>query len=276
MTLAIAATSASAPLDLDAMWDFHNPAISEQKFRRALPAATPDEKIILQTQIARTYGLRRDFGKAREVLESVATDQGAASPEARARYHLELGRTYVSAAHPEASRTPENREIARRSYLEAFAIAERARLDHLAVDALHMMPFVDSDPAQQLRWNQRALAYVQKSEQPGAKRWEGSLRNNIGYALHRKGDYDAALREFRLSRTAFDSIGRTKEVRIADWMIAWTLRAQKKHKEALAMQLALERALDAAGETDPYVYEEIELLHRALGNEAKPRVTRQS
>ena len=269
-TVLLAGLSSSVmAVDLDKLWDFHDPSLSEQRFRSALSGATPDEKIILQTQIARTYGLRRDFARAREILQSIRADQVGASPEARARYHLELGRTHASAAHPEASRTAESREIARHNYLEAFAIAERARLDNLAIDALHMMPFVDTDPAHQLRWNERALDYVRRSAQPGAKKWEGSLRNNIGYALHLNGDYDAALREFRLSRSAFEAAGRTKEVRIADWMIAWTLRAQKKFAEALAMQLALERALEAAGERDPYVFEELELLYRALGNDSE-------
>ena len=44
------------------------------------------------------------------------------------------------------------------------------------------------------------------------------------------------------------------------------LRALKRDDEALAMQLALEQEGDAAGEPDPYVYEELELLHRARGD----------
>lgn len=42
-----------------------------------------------------------------------------------------------------------------------------------------------------------------------------------------------------------------------------------KYEEALAIQLQLEQAWDAAGEPDPYVYEEFEPLYRALGSEPR-------
>jgi len=46
--------------------------------------------------------------------------------------------------------------------------------------------------------------------------------------------------------------------------IAWTLRALGKLDEALAIQLRLEHECDEAGEPDPYVFEELELLYQAL------------
>ena len=50
-------------------------------------------------------------------------------------------------------------------------------------------------------------------------------------------------------------------------MIAWTYRAQKEYAQALAIQLELERAWEAEGEPDPYVFEELEHLYRALGDQ---------
>ena len=44
-------------LDLNALWDFGRPEVSEQRFRDALQSATGDQALILRTQIARTYGL---------------------------------------------------------------------------------------------------------------------------------------------------------------------------------------------------------------------------
>jgi hypothetical protein len=52
-------------------------------------------------------------------------------------------------------------------------------------------------------------------------------------------------------------------------MIAHTLRSQGKSGEALAIQLRLEREFDAAGEPDPYVYEELEALYRQAGDAAR-------
>ncbi len=264
-------TTNAMALDLDTLWDFRDPALSEQRFEAALVNASPDEKLILHTQIARTFGLRGEFNRAREILAAIETSQATASPEAQVRYHLELGRTYASATHPESDRTPASDELARRNFMKAFEIAERAQLDSLAIDALHMMPFVDTEPAQQLGWNERALAYLERSSQPDAKRWEGPLRNNVGYARRLAGDYEAALHQFRLSRAAYERAGRAANVRIADWMIARTLRDQSKYQDALAIQLRLEREWDAAGEPDPYVYEELVYLYRALGNEDRAK-----
>ncbi len=256
-------------IDIHALWDFADPAASERRFRDALAGASADGRLILQTQIARSHGLRRDFDQAREILAEVRTHLETASAEVRARYLLELGRSHVSATHPAELLTVDNRERARQLVMQAFTVAEQARLDALAVDALHMMAFVDIDPEKQLEWNRKAVACMERSEQPEARRWEGSLRNNLGYALHLKGDYDGALTQFELSRAAHQNAGRLRAVRIADWMMAWTFRAQTKFDEALAIQLRLENEWDADRQPDPYVFEELELIYRALGDDTR-------
>jgi hypothetical protein len=260
---------AMAAVDVYALWDYAKPALSEQRFVAALAAADEDDRLILQTQIARTYGLRREFDKAREILAAVGQAQATARTEVRVHYFLELGRTYASPAHPPETQTPETLETARGHYLRAYELAEAAELDSLAIDALHMMVSVDTEPARQLEWNERALAYLERSRQPKAKKWEGSLRNNVGYAKRLQGDYEAALEQFRLSRLAHERSGNERSVRIADWMIARTYRAMNRLDEAIASQLALERAWDADGEPDPYVYEELALLFRATGDGAR-------
>jgi tetratricopeptide (TPR) repeat protein len=258
-------------LDVNSLWNYSNPELSEERFKAALDGATGNERLVLLTQIARTYGLRRDFAQAREILSSVEAERAHASTEVQVRYLLELGRTYASTVHPESELTQERLEAARTSFGDAYERAASAGLDFLAIDALHMMPVVDRDPDRQLEWNEKAVAYMERSQQPDAKGWEGSLRHNVGYALHLKGQYERALAQFRLSKAAYARSGRTRNVRIADWMIAWTLRAQKKYEHALEIQLELERAFDADGEPDPYVYEELEHLYRALGDEDRAR-----
>ena len=104
----LATATAAMPIDVKPLWDFRKPEASEERFRAALKTATGDDALILQTQIARTYGLRKDFPKAREILGSIAKDIPAAGPEARVRYALELGRTYASATHPPESVTAES------------------------------------------------------------------------------------------------------------------------------------------------------------------------
>jgi tetratricopeptide (TPR) repeat protein len=256
-------------LDLSKLWDYNKPDVSEQRFRAALDAADPDEQLILQTQIARTYGLRQDFARAQEILAAIEPQVQSASAEAQTRYFLELGRTYASTTHPPESQTSEALEKAKSAYLSAFGIAETAKLDNLAIDALHMMVVVETTPEDQLAWNMAALGYMEKSTQSDARKWEGSLRNNIGYALHLQGRYEEALAQFQLALAAHERSGNRPNILVAHWMIAWTLRSLGRLQEAVEIQLRLEREWDELGEPDPYVFEELEHLYRALGDAAK-------
>ena len=267
----LAAASAAAAVDVNALWDFGNPALSEQRLRAAQATASPDEVLILQTQIARSYGLRGDFVQAQALLDAMQPQLAGASAEVRVRHALESGRTLSSATHPPASQTPEVKARARDAYLRAHALAREARLDGLAVDALHMMAFVDTDPAAQLAWDQQALALVEASDQPAAKRWEASLRNNLGMALHGLQRYDEALAQFQQAVVLRERGQDAEATRVAHWMVAWTLRALGRNDEALAIQLRLEREGDAAGAPDAYVFEELELLYRARGDEPRAR-----
>jgi tetratricopeptide (TPR) repeat protein len=248
------------------LWDFNHPEISEERFRAALRGASGDEALILQTQIARTYGLRRDFSTARQILAGIEAQVRQAGTEAQVYYYLELGRAYASATHPPELQTAEAKEQARAAYQRAVELAEDAKLDHLAIDALHMMAFVDTAPEEQVAWNDKAIAIMQASTQAEAKRWEGAMHNNQGYALHELGRYDEALREFELALKAHERSGNPQKIRVANWMIAWNLRSMGRLEEALAIQLRLEKECEAAGELDPYVFEELEALYRAMDN----------
>jgi len=251
-------------IDILEMWDFGKPEVSEQRFLAALSGASGDEAFILKTQIARTYGLRGDFSRAQQILAEIEPQIHRAGAEAQVRYQLELGRTHASTTHPPESQTAENLDLARAAYTRAFDLARAAQLDYLAIDALHMMTVVDTAPEEQLGWNRRALELMQSSTQPEAKKWEGSLHNNTGYALKLLGRHEAALQEFELALAARARGGNPQLIRIAHWMIAWTLRALGRLEEALAIQLRLEHECDEAGEPDPYVFEELELLYQAL------------
>jgi tetratricopeptide (TPR) repeat protein len=253
-------------IDLNSLWNFDNPGQSEQRFRAALATATGDDAIVLQTQIARSYGLRGDFAKAREILKGLEPQLRGAGIEARARYALELGRTYASATHPAESLTSDAKEQARAAYRQAYEIAKGGELEGLAVDALHMLAFVDTEPADQLKWAQEALVIAQASPQSAAKKWEASLRNNIGYALYQLGRYDEALDQFKEAVVLREKGEDVQAKRVAHWMVAWTLRALNRTDEALEIQLRLEREREAAGAPSAYVFEELELLYHAKGD----------
>ncbi len=263
--------SSAMAIELAPLLDFSKPELSEQRLRAALVTANRDDALILQTQIARSYGLRRDFARAQEILKSIEPQIQTASAEARVYHALEFGRTLASATHPPESQTPEVKELARSAYLRAFELAKAERLDGLAVDALHMLAFVDTAPLDQLKWGQEALAIVEASPQPPAKKWEASLRNNVGYALHQLGRYNEALVQFGQAVVLRERAQDAEATRAAHWMVAWTLRALNRTDEALEIQLRLERECDAAGASDPYVIEELEILYRGKGDDVRAK-----
>lgn len=268
--IALSLTSPYAmAIDLTTLWDFRQPELSEQRFRAALANASGDDALILQTQIARTYGLRKDFAKTRELLQAIEPRIKAADAEARTRFALELGRSYASATHAPETQTAETRALARQAYESALGAARSAKLDGLAIDAIHMLAFVDTAPADQLKWAQAALEVVEGSTQTGAMQWEPSIRNNLGMALHALGRYEEALAEFKRAVVLREQGKNAESVRVAHWMVAWTLRALKRNAEALTLQLRLERECDAADKPDPYVFEELEILYKDQGDPAR-------
>jgi tetratricopeptide (TPR) repeat protein len=112
---------------------------------------------------------------------------------------------------------------------------------------------------------------MEASTQPDAKKWEGSLRNNVGYALHTLGLYNEALEQFELALAYRKRAGNAESTRIAQWMVAWTLRALGRMDEALTMQLQLEQACETAGAPDPYVFAELEILYQARNDAGRAR-----
>lgn len=269
--MAVMSAEPARALDLDALWNFRDPAASEQRFREALATARGDDALILQTQIARTHGLRRQFERSREVLAAIEPQLAGAGPEPRVRHALEWGRSWASATHPPELLTDDAKRQARTAWDRALAVAREARLDGLAIDAIHMVAFIDTTPADQERVAREALAISVASTQPAARRWEASIRQNLGRALHLQGRHDDALEQFRQARALREAAGNVDGERVARWLMAWTLRAMKRADEALQMQLALERDNAASGTPDRYVFEELEILYRERGDAERAR-----
>jgi len=271
LALALLTAAAVAVVDLAPLWDFTDPAASERRLREALAKAEGDDVLVLQTQIARTHGLRQDFAKARALLADIEPKVKAAGAETKVRWELEMGRTFTSATHPPESQTSASKTIAREHFRRAIELAKDAKLDGLAIDGIHMMAFIDTAPEDQVRWARESLAIVEASSQPEAKRWEGSIRNNLAVALQGQGRLEEALVEFRAAAALREKGTDAAAARVARWMVANVLREMGRLDEALAIQLRLEKENDAAGKPDPYVFDELEAIYQAKGDTERAR-----
>ncbi len=230
------------------LWDFDDPAGSEQRFRDAADAAEEPQRRIWLTQVARALGLQERYDEAHAVLDAVLDGRKEGdSPAVAVRLLLERGRLLRSAGEP-----AEAREL----FARAVDDATEAGLDELHVDALHMAALV-ADQAEQVGITLRALAVAAASTDPRARDWDASLLNNLGMIHADAGDFARALVVFEEALAARERIGDDGRTRIARWMVGWALRNLGRRDEALAVQLALKTELEAIGEDDPYVDEEV-------------------
>ncbi len=245
--------------DFDALWDFNNPAATEQKFRDLLPAAQSSVDISylaqLLTQIARTEGLQRKFDDAHRTLDQVQAMLTADHKLARVRYLLERGRVFNSSG---------NRADSRPLFLEALEIAQQIGEDNYAVDAAHMLGIIEP-PESALDWNLKALAMAESSTQPRARKWLGSLYNNIGWTYHDMQEYQKALEIFQKALKFREQAGDPGAIRIAKWCVGRTLRSLGRVQEALDIHKALLIEHEQAGLKDGYVDEELGECLLALG-----------
>ncbi len=237
--------------DFDALWNYNNPAETEKRFRELLPTAEQSGDASyhaqLLTQIARSQGLQHHFAEAHQTLNSVEPMLTDGLKESRVRYLLERGRVFNSSG---------NKVEARPLFLAAWELAGSIQADGYAVDAAHMIAIIEP-PEAALEWNLKALDYAEKSVQPRARKWLGSLYNNIGWTYHDLKQYDRALEIFQKALTFREQQSDPASIRIARWCIARTLRSLNRIDEALVIQRALEKEWAEIGGKDGYVQEEL-------------------
>jgi tetratricopeptide (TPR) repeat protein len=245
--------------DFEDDWNYDDPAASESRFRARLstpPAAAPEYRAELRTQLARAQGLQRHFGEARKTLQEAERGLSPQMHRARVRIELERGRILRSSG---------NSDAARGHFESALKLAQEMQFDYHAVDAAHMLALVAASPKEALDWNRKALRRALASHDRRTRRWDAALYNNIAWAQHDAGDYGAALDAFERSRSAYARHGRPDEERIARWAIAHVLRKQGRNGEALERQRALAAEFAAADKRGGYVFEEIAECLLALG-----------
>lgn len=191
--------------DLDRLWDFDDPAGSERALREAADDLRIDAVAAQEymTQVARAVGLQGRLREADAVLDGVQDllDEIGPAPAVAARLALERGRIRHDAEQPDEAIS---------LFLTATDSARDAGATFLLVDALHMLAIVDAEHAEE--WTRVALAELDAESDARTRRWEVSLRHNLGWTIFDRGDPAAALREFEAALEAAEAFGTAKQV----------------------------------------------------------------
>jgi tetratricopeptide (TPR) repeat protein len=249
LALVLLLSGVAMAADIDTLWEYSDPAATEQRFHAALAEARDeDERLELQTQIARTYSLRRRFDDAHRLLDEVEPKLARAGAAPRVRYLLERGRTFNSAG---------DKPRARALFEDAFAQAQSARLEGLAVDAAHMVAITHGGNDAAIEWNRRGLALARASGDAKARALIPAMLNNTGWDLLDQGRPEEALPVFDDALAAWRERARPTQVRVAQWSRAHVLRKLGRHADALAQLAALRAEHGDAAERDGFVHEEL-------------------
>ena len=110
------------------LWDWSDPAASEQRFRDIAMESRGERRLVALTQVARALGLQKRYADGREVLAEVAGSPDGMTPEVSTGCALEYGRLLRSEGR-EAEAAP--------LFEQAATEAGAAGLEALHVDALH-------------------------------------------------------------------------------------------------------------------------------------------
>lgn len=251
------------------LWDFEDAAASEKRFDEYLatvPASDAQERALVLTQKARTYGLRRQFDRARDILGQSHALLKTEDRKGQGWYEIEFGRVENSAGNPNQ---------AREHFLKSLEIAEAENLEFLAIDAVHMLGIVDKGEAS-LEWNKKAIHMAEHAKDERARGWLGSLLNNTGWTYYDLGDFDKAMELFEKAVEFRKESGKQPNLRIACYCVAKCHRAMGHLEIALQQQLGLEQEALMAGDEPGYTFEEIGECLLALGRteEARPYFAR--
>ena len=238
---------------IDRMWDFSDPAASEERFRGAPDDDTNSAHVraVMATQLARALGIQGRGVEALAVLDGVVSegisseDAERDAAEVRARVAIERGRI-LAAAGRRVEALPELTSGVREGAL--------AGSPFLVLDALHMLAL--NDVGHEEEWAAEGFDVLAGSRDPRVLRWGVALHNNLGWTMHDTGRAEAALTQFQKAVDAADRYGTAEQQHVARWSVARCLRTLGRTDEALDLQRELARARP----DDPYVQAELAAL----------------
>jgi tetratricopeptide (TPR) repeat protein len=241
---------------IDRMWNFADPAVSEERFREAADddAHTTHERAVMATQLARAVGIQGRVDEALALLDELerserpADEPPAEAAELRARIALERGRLLA---------TSRRVDEALPQLTMAVREAAVAGSTFLVLDALHMLAL--NDAGHEEEWATEGFDILDGVRDPRLRRWGVALHNNLGWTHHDAGNAQSALHHFQLAVEAADRYGTAEQQHVARWSVGRALRTLGRNDEALEIQ----RELAMARPDDPYVQAELAALTEA-------------
>jgi len=238
------------------LWDFNDLEQTEQRFRQWIDKTSQVEPFHyeLKTQLARTHSLRNRFEDSHAILDEVEPHIHI-SKKVHVRYLLERGRTFRSAG---------NTKKALPLFEEVWKAGKEAKLDRLAIDALHMLAITTPEFADQVPWHLKALEVAENSTQKDAKSWVGVILNNLGWTYHDLHDYEKALDTFQKALTWREQEGKTDAIHKAKYAVANTLRHMNRYQEAIDMLKPMLQEQIRLNRVDGFIQEEIGECYLAL------------
>jgi tetratricopeptide (TPR) repeat protein len=226
------------------LWDFGDPALSEERFREAADDAPTDEdEGLALSQVARALMLQGKEADARTTIgyaQDLIGDDGTA---AGVQCLLERGRIENSSGNP---------TMAQPYFARALELGLSLGLEYEALDAAHMLA-IAAPLEGQISFGLKALEMARKATGERAKRWVGPIVNNLGWSLMDAGRIEEALPCFRESLTFRLSQGVEGPIRVSRYSLGSVLRRLEEFEEALVF---LREALATPG-FDGYLNEEI-------------------
>ncbi len=255
--------------NFDKMWNYGDPAETEQRFRAILPRAevSHDVEYLAQllTQIARCEGLQGKFQASHSTLDTVEKLMSLNNLRlAKVRYLLERGRAFNSSGKPEAAKP---------LFLSAYELADHLGEARYAIDAVHMVAIAEPDPKDQVEWNLKGIAMCEAD--PTQKGWLHALLNNIGESYLAIKDYSRAYQSFhRLAQLQKESQGKADKYTVKDE--AKALRLGGDAEKSLELIEPILKSLLDEGQDDGYIRQEYAEALYAVGrvNEAKPHFSK--
>ena len=248
----------------DKLWNYQDPGATREKFEALLDGEgsdwPTDLRLQLMTQIARTFGLQRDFESSHAILDEVEEALPEGPSVARIRYSLERGRSFRSNKQGNESRP---------HFTAAWETSLSTGESYYAVDAAHMLGILEQGQ-ESLDWNSKAMDAAEASDDPRAKRWLGALYNNTGWTHHENGNYDLAMGMWVKAEAWHKEFGNARSHRIALWTIARCERSLGNFERALQLQRDILALNIDKGETG-YTHEEVAENLWALGKRDESR-----